>query len=119
MSEPTLAPTAPPRPRGSARLIWAERLARFPNSGLGPAQFCAHEGVSLASFYAWRRRLQADVPPAADQARPGPRLLPVRLPMADPAVEIVLPQGPVVRLRPGCDLAFVHALIQTLGGPPC
>lgn len=36
--------------RAAARQAWAERLARFPGSGLSAAQFCAQEGVALASF---------------------------------------------------------------------
>jgi hypothetical protein len=32
---------------------------------------------------------------------------------------LVLATGTVVRLRPGCDLAYVRALMQTLGGLPC
>jgi putative transposase len=122
MSEPASASTTAPRSRVEVRRAWIERLTRFPASGLTPAQFCAHEGVSLASFYAWKRRLAAD-PPATDHARadadPGPRLLPVRLATPDRAVELVLPGGTVVRLLPGCDLAFVRALLDALGAPPC
>ena len=56
MSEPALAPTtvpATPRPRAAARQAWVERLQRFADAGLSPARFCAAEGVSLPSFYAW------------------------------------------------------------------
>jgi hypothetical protein len=98
-----------------------ERLARFSTSGLRPAQFCASEGVSLPSFYSWKRRLTAPDPSAAEQttgADPGPRLLPVRLP-TPAVVELVLPGGAILRLAPGCDLAFVRSLLAALGGPPC
>ena len=120
MSEAVTAPPPPPRtPRSRAftREVWVERLARFPNSGLTPAQFCAVEAISLPSFYAWRRRLAAD---AADAAvDPQPRLLPVRLQPAAPAVELVLPTGAVLRLPHGCDLAWVRSLVATLGGASC
>ena len=36
---------------------WRERLARFETSELKTAEFCEAEGVSTASFYAWRRKL--------------------------------------------------------------
>src|SRR5688572_22662694 len=121
MSEPAPALTEAPRPaypRVSARQAWAERLARFADSGLSPAQFCAHEGVSLPSFYSWRRRLAppaADAGPAADgPATAGPRLLPVHLAPPAAAVELVLPHGAVLRLVPGCDLAFVRSLVLAL-----
>lgn len=126
MSEPASTSTDVPRSRVAVRQAWVERLTRFHASGLTPAQFCAHEGVSLASFYAWKRRLAAtaDVP-ADGRARPdadadaGPRLLPVRLAAPHHAVELVLPGGTVLRLGPGCDLAFVRALLDTLGGASC
>ncbi len=105
-----------PRARAAARQAWAERLARFPASGLTPAQFCAVEGVSLPSFYAWKRRLAVDPAAVPDL---GPRLLPVHLPAPGTAVEVVLPGGATVRLGPGSDLAFVRALVQALGGPSC
>jgi len=63
MSEPAPAPTevlSSPRSRAGARQLWVERLARFSASGLRPAEFCATEGVSLPSFYCWKRRLHAE-----------------------------------------------------------
>jgi hypothetical protein len=119
----TSADTPPsPRSREAIRHSWVERLARFARSGLRPAQFCANEGISLPSFYAWKRRLAAAAAPA-DAPRPHadaePRLLPVRLPAANAAIELVLPTGAVLRLLPGCDLAFVRALLVTLGDEPC
>lgn len=126
MSEPIAAPIEAPqtaRPRPGARQAWIERLARFAESGLRPAAFCAQEGVSLPSFYSWKRRLSApacspDAQPTPD-TRPSPRLLPVRLPSANTVVELVLCGGTVLRVGPGCDLAFVRALIEALGDAPC
>jgi transposase len=123
MSEAVLSATAPPQPprsRAAARQTWVERLARFSASGLGPAQFCTQEGVSLPSFYAWKRRLataalDAVAPPGGEA---GPRLLPVRLP-ALAALELVLPGGAVLRIPPGADLAWVRSLVEALGGVPC
>jgi hypothetical protein len=39
---------------------WAERLARFVAAGQTVTAFCADEGVSVPSFYTWKRKL-ADV----------------------------------------------------------
>jgi transposase len=123
MSTPVVPPTdapATPRSRADTRQIWIDRLARFPDSGLTTAQFCAHEGVSLPSFYAWKRRLKAEHQGPSDT--PGqdapPRLLPVRLQAVVP-VELVLPGGAVLRLLPGCDLDFVRSLLLSLGEAPC
>jgi transposase len=125
MSEPAAAPTQAlpsPRPRAAARQLWVARLARFSDSGLRPAEFCAAEGVALPSFYSWKRRLSAeahscDTGPTPDSP-PGPRLLPVRL-AAGALVELVLPGGAVLRVPPGSDLAFVRSLVEALGEMSC
>ena len=126
MSEPVVAPTETlpsPRSRAGTRQLWAERLARFSASDLRPAEFCAAEGVSLPSFYSWKRRLHTearspDAEPTADTP-PGPRLLPVRLVSAPAPVELVLPGGAVLRIPASSDLAFVRSLVAALGDGPC
>ena len=111
----------PPRSRASARQDWVERLDRFARSGLSAAQFCVTEGVSLPSFYSWRRRLDGETRSAdtASTADTQPRLLPVRLASAHAVPELVLPGGAVLRVAPGCDLAFVRSLVEALGDAPC
>lgn len=53
---------------------WRQRIARQPESGLTVAAFCEKEGVSSASFYAWKRKLAGpgSSRPATRAAR-GPR----------------------------------------------
>ena len=119
MSEAAVVPTEAERParsRAAARLTWVERLARFGAAEQTVAQFCAAEGVSVAAFYLWKRRLAAAAPRVPGDA---PRLLPVRLAAQSAAVELVLPSGAVLRLGPGCDLAFVRDLLTALGGASC
>jgi hypothetical protein len=87
----------PARSRAFTREVWLDGLARFPHSGLTPAQFCALEAVSLPSFYAWKRRLAAEVP-GLDHALArgvgrGPRLLPVRLTSPVGRLPLTLPPG--------------------------
>jgi transposase len=106
------------RPDPATRQLWHQRLERFRRSGLTVPTFCDREGVSTASFYAWRRRLQHDLaPPAPDT----PRLVPVRLvtPPASAPVELLLPSGLVLRLSPDCDLAWLRQLLPLLGVAPC
>ena len=111
MSEPVGRPR---RSREATRQLWVERFARFSAAEQSVAAFCAAEGVSVNSFFYWKRQLAA--PAAASDA--GPLFLPVRIASAAP-VEIVLPNGAVIRIAPGCDLAFVRSLIDALAGAPC
>jgi hypothetical protein len=117
MSDVVLAPPQPspaPHSRVATRELWLDRLARFPDSGLTPAPFCAIEAVSVPSFYAWKRRLAAQARAAAtspDQVPDrGPRLLPVRLQPPGLAVELLLPTGMLLHLPPGRNPAWVVAL---------
>jgi transposase len=126
MSEPAVAPTEvipSPRPRAATRQIWVERLARFSGSGLRSAEFCAQEGVSLPSFYSWKRRLavadlNADTEHVSVQT-PGPRLLPVRLHDQVVPIELVLPSGALLRIKPGADEVTLGCLFRLLGILPC
>jgi hypothetical protein len=102
----------------ATRRLWQQRLGRFRHSGLTVAAFCDREGISLASFYAWRRRLQADMAP---DALVEPRLVPVRLVPPPPSapVELLLPSGCVLRLSPDTDLIWLRQLLPLLGVVPC
>src|ERR1700758_1444157 len=102
------------RPDPTTHRLWQQRLGRFRKSGLAVADFCEREGISTASFYTWRRRLQADAAPnTADE----PRLVPVRLVAPPPSapVELLLPSGMVLRLSPDTDLAWLRQLLPVLG----
>ena len=52
------------REASSAQERWRARLARFDAQGDSVVRFCAREGVSAASFYAWRARLRSIATPA-------------------------------------------------------
>ncbi len=113
---PAIPPRRPGRrPDPALRQLWQERLQRFERSGLSAPAFCAGQRLSLPSFYAWRRRLR----PGAAAGASAPRLVPVLVGPAPPPVEVVLPGGALLRVAPGCDLAFVRSLAEALGGEPC
>ena len=111
------------RPDPVLQDLWRQRLLRFGRSGLSAVAFCAKEGVSTPSFYAWRRRLSH--PPAEPVVRPAlppadaARLVPVHVLSGAAPVEILLPGGIVLRLAPGCDPDFVRELVEALGGRSC
>jgi hypothetical protein len=107
---------APARPRAAVRQLWSERLDRLAASGLSVVAFCRNEGVSTQALYYWKNKLAARPGAPAESTH---RLLPIHLPSPSAAIELVLPCGAVLRLPPGCDLAFVRSLVAALGEPPC
>jgi hypothetical protein len=51
-----------------SRAQWQSLIERGERSRLGIAAFCRGEGVSTASFYAWRKRLRQPPAPAGGSA---------------------------------------------------
>lgn len=90
---------------------WQELVTAQAQSPLGVREFCAERGFKLATFYVWRRRLAPPATPAAT-------FVPVRV-VANPAIEIVLPGGLVVRLPSGTDPIYLARLVAELGATPC
>jgi len=55
-------------------VLWRKRLERQTKSGLSVLEYCRQEGVSTASFYAWKRRLRVSRGAAGKPSRKrGPR----------------------------------------------
>ena len=119
-----------------AESAWRERLARHKKSGLTVAEFCQREGVSTATFYGWKRKLQVRRSPRAKQAAGrrkagSPRRrqdhssatspnvpfvqLPVSAPAASPWIEVVLAEGTLIRL-PQQNLAALQTVLRSLNG---
>jgi|SRR5277367_4656794 len=110
------------RPDPTLHSLWEKRLHLFEQSGLSASTFCAQQGLSLPSFYAWRRRLRCSVgasTPVAADLPDEPLFVPIRLLPASTPIELVLPTGTVVRVPHGCDLDFVRSLVASLGGVSC
>jgi len=86
------------------RQAWIERLKRFAQANQTVAQFCQIEGVSVPSFYNWRKKIR----PENDSLTIPPTFLPVELaatPKAQPAtvLSLDLPGGVSLRLEVRCD----------------
>lgn len=99
---------------------WRRRLARHGEWSGSVATFCEREGVSVATFYQWRRKLGRQSPgPATSRVakRPAPdappRFLPVRI-EAPAQVELEFPNG--VRMRvPAHSTAALEAVVGAVG----
>lgn len=120
---------------GGLERAWRGRLRAWRRSGLDGRAFCRGEGLSEASFYAWRREIARRDHEATASARaaalprttspPGtPRFVPVAI-VADQGgrreevrgLELVWPDGLALRVGPGFDAATLTRLLTVLGRP--
>jgi transposase-like protein len=116
------------------RRFWQDLFAKRAALGLSVAQVCQDAGVSQATFYAWRKRLQSSRrTSAAAGSRRGltktlSPLVPVRIvsDRADadrtPTLVVELPGAVRVQIPPGCDASTIQAVLQAAsslrhGGP--
>ena len=101
---------------------WCERLQRFAECGVTIAAFCEREGVSVPSFYQWRRKLRDEVHVAKSTARQGnatrdlqaQAFVPVQITQAAATVEMRLPNGVQLSLPAG-DASLLAAAIAAAG----
>ncbi len=90
---------------------WQRRMARFDRSQRSVTRFCQDEGVSVPSFYHWRKKLQQLAQPT-NEADHAPTFRPVRL-VASPSVVVRLPGGTQLDV-PTADPHVLQLAIQTL-----
>jgi transposase len=111
-------PAASRRDPVATRRRWAERLERFHRSGQTIAQFCAAEGVSVPSFYVWKRTLTSDTTSPDPVA---PTLVPIRLTTspAEPPIEVVFPSGTVLRFPVDARPEVIAAIVHAVEARPC
>jgi hypothetical protein len=107
--------------------LWRSRIRAWRVSGLSVAAYCRHIGVSEPSFYQWRRKLEGAAGPAekSDDGRvrlssPEFSFLPVQVVgLGNAPLEIVLPNGVVVRVPPGCDRALLREVVRLWEDEAC
>ena len=89
------------RNTGEAALRWREILKRQAGSGLSIREFCATEGVSQPSFYAWRKKIR-------ERENDGSRLRAARRPKDAPDQEHMF--VPLELLGAAQSLEIIHPL---------
>jgi hypothetical protein len=131
----------PGRPRDLHKeQFWRQTLQRLAASRLSAAQFCHEHKLSLASLWAWKRKLRrrdatAGSPPPRSPQRPPtpgtdslPFFVPLRLksapasnpdPAGQPVLEIVLPNGLRLRVPPHFDSSSLQQCLSVLRGVVC
>jgi hypothetical protein len=84
--------------RAPAESVWRERFERFAVERGSVAEFCRREGVSLPSFYRWRKMLGCASARRGTGRQHEPRFLPVEIPVSllTTGVRMELPGGAVV-----------------------
>ena len=96
---------------------WRRWIAEWQASGLSVRTFCQRRGLTVASFYAWRRVLQRR---DAERARfVSVQVVTDAVPTQTSALEVVLTDGRTVRVAPGFDAATLRQLLAVLEGRPC
>jgi len=109
---------------------WLLHIQRWQRSRLSVRDYCACHQLSEASFYSWKRTLQqrglltdtaaaADRPPLRAKA---PLFLPVAVGAADATsggIELVAPDGWIVRLASGFDAQTLRQLLALLREQSC
>jgi hypothetical protein len=110
---------------------WRGLLRQWVRSGLSVREFCDAQAISQASFYAWRREIgRRDQPPSARCVGPTAALQPslpapatflkLALDASVPsAIEVVITDGRLLRVRPGFDADLLRELLRLLEEPPC
>ena len=94
---------------------WRDLIDRWRASGKSVAAFCAAQDISQATFYAWRKPLDAR---AHRTVPPAPAFQSLRI-VPDPTADLLLPTGLVIRVPLGADPAAIARLVAALGGATC
>jgi transposase len=96
---------------------WRRWIGEWQASGLSVRAFCQRHGLTVASFYTWRRVLQRR---AAEKTTFVPvQVVADAVPTQTSALEVVLSDGRTVRVAPGFDAATLRQLLAVLEGRPC
>jgi hypothetical protein len=132
------------RDRGKEK-YWRRLLGQWRRSGLSGREFCAEQGLSEASFYAWRREIArrdqeaaattaaattaaattAAARPQQSQAAQLPAFVKVMVAAdadassAVSVIEVVVREGRLLRVRPGFDADLFRQLVRLLEDPAC
>jgi len=114
------------------RELWRQRIEGQGRSGLTVAEFCRREGVPQGGFYTWKRKLRGKSrrnPKRPARRQPAPAVRPVsqasskaaflQVPLSSmrtsPWIELVLPEGAIIRL-PQQNLAALKTVLHALDG---
>jgi hypothetical protein len=137
--------TTMPRRDPAKERYWRWLLRHWQRSGLTGREFCVEQGISEANFYAWRRELarrdrqtmatkkltaplprqSAEVTSSTSRPSSGaatPAFLKLALDAGaalPPAIEVVVAERRLLRVRSGFDADLLRQLLRLLEEPSC
>jgi hypothetical protein len=100
---------------GETESRWREIVKRQARSGRSVRSFCAAEGISEPSFYAWRKRLRTRREPRRDEASNNAGLfVPLKLLDTAATLEIVHPLGYRIQVTGDVNPVALRQVIEVL-----
>jgi transposase len=116
------------QPDSRKERCWLERIRLWQQAQLSVREFCRRRRLSEPSFYAWRRLLHErgvlgnKSSPQVNPVTTTPAFLKVTVKADAPvvtAIDLVLAEGRIVRVRPGFDPDLLRQLLRLLEEPSC
>jgi hypothetical protein len=107
-------------PADGREQFWREPIRAQRASGQRVREFCQAAGLSVPSFYWWRREVR--IRDARRRGANRPQFVPVRMtprPARDSSVEVVLASGCLVHVGSGFDADHLRAVVAALEAAPC
>ena len=100
--------------RSSRAEFWQDVLQQFVESNLSVIDFCSRKGLSVPSFYQWKRKL---LPP--DKTPPVSAMVPVRIIPSNPTpapqpIQIMTPSGFTIRIDSSMHATQLTQLIAAI-----
>lgn len=99
--------------------FWRKTIRRRERSGLTVVGFCREEGLSASSYHFWKREIRRrdeaqELPRSAPSTSVTPSLVPVKVveDRGPTGVEVVAPNGLVVRIPEGATADHVSRILQ-------
>lgn len=95
------------------RQFWQMVIDTCKESDLSIAAFCKKEGISVAAYYYWRKKLVGSHPKS--NRKTPPAFIEVALPQSNATVlELVLLSGNTLRINPGADNKMLINVLSAL-----
>ncbi len=105
--------------KGEKTAYWRQQVDGFQASGLSAKNYCAQEGIAVATLHYWRKRFVDALEPWPMAAVPE-GFLPVTVAPVQPSVspvEIHLLSGRRLKLTAPVDAGWLHTLVRILESP--